>query len=125
MRHLLAPLLIVACLGFPAAAQERSEPPKGDMEEGMSLLERGIDLILRGFMEEMEPTLDEMQRGLEGAARELGPALDQLMALFDDIRNYEAPERLPNGDIIIRRRPDAPPPRPLLPGPDQDGQIEL
>ena len=31
-------------------------------------------------------------------------------ALMDDAKNYQAPERLENGDILIRRRADAPPP---------------
>ncbi|MDF1620231.1 AAA+ family ATPase [Pseudothioclava nitratireducens] len=127
MKRIIAPSLIALSLAAPLAAQDRLEPPAGDVEEGMSLLERGIELILRGFMDEMEPTIDQMQKGLEGAAKELGPAIDQLIALFDDVRNYEAPERLPNGDIIIRRRPDAPPPAPLPGGPvpDENGQIEL
>ena len=32
-----------------------------------------------------------------------------MMAVIDDIGNYDMPEFLPNGDIIIRRSPDAPP----------------
>jgi hypothetical protein len=31
-----------------------------------------------------------------------------MMALVDDMTNYELPEMLENGDIIIRRKPDAP-----------------
>lgn len=52
--------------------------------------------------------LDEVQPHLEG--------LDRMMAFFegiDDIGHYEEPQILPNGDIIIRRRADAPP---LSPG---------
>jgi hypothetical protein len=30
--------------------------------------------------------------------------------MIDDLSAYEMPERLPNGDILIRRRADAPPP---------------
>jgi hypothetical protein len=39
---------------------------------------------------------------------DIGPAMSQMLALIDDIRNYDAPEVLPNGDIIIRRNEDAP-----------------
>jgi putative sigma-54 modulation protein len=39
-------------------------------------------------------------------------AIDKLMAMVDDITNYQAPEMLENGDIIIRRKPDAPPVQP-------------
>lgn len=106
-----------------APPEAPAEPaPEGDMAEGLGLLERGAQMVLRGFLDEIEPKMDEIQRGLGDAAKDLGPALDKLLTLFDDFRNYEAPERLPNGDIIIRRRPDAPPPVPL---PDGDGVTEL
>jgi hypothetical protein len=38
----------------------------------------------------------------------VAPALEKMMALVDDMTNYELPEMLANGDIIIRRKPDAP-----------------
>ena len=38
----------------------------------------------------------------------MGPALADIMAMIDDIKNYSAPELLPNGDIIIRCTPEAP-----------------
>ncbi len=127
-------LALIACLAAsPVLAEEAPSTPQGDMEEGFSLLERGARLLFRGFLDEMGPALDDMQGGLEEAAREMGPALRQLLALVDDVRNYEPPERLPNGDVIIRRRADAPPP-PELPKPPEDvpgstappeGEIEL
>lgn len=119
MKALIAPVLIVSLLAAPVRAQEE----EGDVDRGVTLLEQGAELLLRGLIEEMRPKLDEMQKGLEEAAREMGPKLGQFLALIDDIRNYEAPERLPNGDIVLRRKPGAPPPPPLLseppvPGPD-------
>jgi len=97
---------------------EVPEPgPRDDMAAGRSLVERGAEMFLRGLMDEVAPHLDEMQQGLESAAKELGPKLTHLLDLVDDMRNYEAPERLPNGDIIIRRSPGAPPP-PALPDPE-------
>lgn len=89
------------------------------MEAGRSLVERGAELFLRGLMDEIGPELDEMQKGLGSAAEALGPKLGQFLALIDDVRNYQAPERLPNGDIILRRLPGAPPPPPLLPRDDR------
>ena len=123
MKHRLA-LPALAAFGLAGAltravAQEAPAPePNGrdDMEAGRSLVERGAELFLRGLMDEVGPQLDEMQKGLSEAAKELGPRLSQLMALIDDVKNYQAPERLPNGDIVIRRNPGAPPP-PALPGP--------
>jgi hypothetical protein len=44
---------------------------------------------------------------------------ESLLALMDDIGNYQPPERLPNGDILIRRKPDRPLPPPA------EGEIDL
>jgi hypothetical protein len=43
---------------------------------------------------------------------EMLPFLESLGSLIDDLSAYEMPERLPNGDIIIRRSPDRPWPDP-------------
>ena len=123
MKQLLAPLAVILALSSPAIAQDAP----GDNSEGLSLVERGMRLLLDGFIQEMEPALDEMAK----AMKELEPMARQLVDLIGDVRNYEAPERLENGDIIIRRKADAPPP-PLLPSPDvtpfeapSEGQIDL
>ena len=92
--------LIVLLALSPAAAQEAEDAP----EE----FTRGIEQVLRDLFSEVEPTLRELR--------------DRI----DDLNNYEPPEMLPNGDIIIRRkRPLAPSPGPEQPEPDADGPIEL
>jgi hypothetical protein len=55
-----------------------------------------LDRTLRELMDDVQPTLED--------------ALDYMRSLgaVDDSLNYQMPEILPNGDIIIRRRPDAP-----------------
>lgn len=98
--------------------------PRDDMAAGKSLVERGAEMFLRGLFEEMAPELDEMQKGLGEAAEQLGPRLRELLALVDDMRNYQAPERLPNGDIVIRRLPGAPKPPPL-PAPDDRAKPQM
>ena len=77
---------------------------------------------LRGLMNEMGPSLREM----ESALKDVQPEIRKLLALVDDLRNYQSPERLPNGDILIRRKPDAPP----LVAPDgstppKEGEVDL
>ena len=64
--------------------------------EELRLPER-LDRALREMMEELKPVLDD--------------ALDYMRSFdgLDDPRHYELPQVLPNGDIIIRRREDAPP----------------
>lgn len=75
-------------------------------------------LLLRGLMAELEPGLKE----LGGQLQALEPVLRDLAAKIGDIRNYQAPEQLPNGDIILRRKV------PLLPPalrPPAAGEVEL
>lgn len=96
-------------IALPAAAQD------GDKKEGLSLIERGAELFLRGLMKDIEPAIDDFRTlaeefgpQMQELLIEMGPKLEELLEHIDDITNYEAPEILPNGDIIIRRKPDAP-----------------
>ncbi len=130
MRHLLAAALALPLAAAPVLAQD-AEPETPETDEGFSLMEEGARMIFRGLLNEMGPALDEMegfaedvQPALRQFAEEMGPALAQLMHLIDEVGYYTPPEVLPNGDIIIRRRDDAPPyeaPEDTL----GDGEIEL
>lgn len=107
--------MLMVALALPAVAEE---------EEAPSLMERGFEMFLEGLLQEMEPALDDLQGFAEDmgpAFREFGEAMGPMMRdLFekvDDINLYELPDVLPNGDIIIRRKPDA---EPL-----DDGDIEI
>lgn len=118
-----APLLLCLCLATlppPLAAQTApdsapdSAPDPAPQDEGFSLVEEGAKLLLRGLMQEMEPALDEMGRTLEDLRpmiEEWGPQLRDLARLMGDLENYNPPEILPNGDILIRRK------TPLVPAP--------
>ena len=110
----LIPLALAAALAAaPHAAQEAEEP---------SLLEEGADLLFRGLIEEVAPPLQELA-GIgsellpifETLAREMGPAIAEVAGQIDSITYYEPPVIAPNGDIVLRRRTDAPdwtPPEP-------------
>jgi hypothetical protein len=125
--------LALTLIAAPAFAQETAPAPVPE-EDGFSLVERGAKMVLRGLMTEMQPAIDEMGKAMEevrpaieGFGEEVGPKIRQLLAMIDDIANYDAPVMLPNGDILIRRNaplepkfdPKVPPP----PGPG--GEIEL
>lgn len=104
------------------------DTPPPEVEEGFSLMQKGAELLLKGLMSEMEPALDEMGKALssvEPALKDLQPRLLELLALIDDLTNYQAPERLENGDILIRRKPDAPTPPPLPKTPEPLPQTDL
>jgi hypothetical protein len=97
----------------PLAAQESADSPA----EGLDLMQEGAEMLLRELMEEVQPGLDEMAQSLAA----LEPWMRGLLALVDDIGNYEAPELQANGDILIRRKtgPDVPP----LPAPEAAPEI--
>ena len=97
----------VAPEAMPPAAAPNA--PKSDIDQGTDLLQQGADLLLQGLRKEMAPALDDMRDSLGQAMDEMGPALKDLGAMVGDMKNFEAPEQLPNGDILIRRKADAPP----------------
>lgn len=111
MRH-FATLVICAALAAPAAADVSPRGiEKGDpqVEEGFGLLEEGARSILRGLLDQFEPTLREFA------------------GQIDDLGAYHAPEMLPNGDILLRRKQpgerDLPPPPPDFPQPEPEPDV--
>ncbi|MFD1193271.1 hypothetical protein ACFQ3C_01135 [Seohaeicola saemankumensis] len=134
MRHdfALAALLAIGLTLAPAQAQDSdapAPPETGDQpgDEGLSLMERGARMFLEGMRREMEPALEDLRDlmvdmgpAMQQFMRDMGPAMADLLRRIDDLSAYEAPELLPNGDIIIRRKPDSGP----LP-PPEDGEIDI
>jgi hypothetical protein len=118
MKQILIPVFALSLIAAPLAAQTDAPTP----DDGVSLMEEGAKLLLRGFLTEMEPALDDLQNLAEEMGPrmqlltdQMGPAFAELLGQIDDITQYQAPEFLPNGDIIIRRRDDAPDFVPELP----------
>ena len=125
----MATFAVLLSLASPVFAQE----VETETDQGLSLMEEGARLIMRGLMSEMAPAIDGLRGSVEqmGPAmgefvREMGPGFASVLNRVDDIRHYTAPEFLPNGDIILRRKPDAPL---WSPEPDTDsggsGEVEL
>ena len=104
MKLLFACLLVLSFTAQTVVAQEEDAP---------SLMERGAQQFLEGLLQEMEPAIE----GMRGFMDEMGPALIDLMEEIKDWSNYEPPEVLDNGDIIIRRKP-APETQPVEPMPN-------
>lgn len=101
----LAIFTLMAGLAITPAYGGSAGPEAGTEDRPLS--ER-LDELFRDLMEQMKPALDELLETLE------------VLEGIDSIEHYQRPEILPNGDIIIRRREDAPPlPRPL---PHDDGE---
>ena len=159
MSRLTLTAAVALALGLPALAQDTQAPapsapfemPKADAPPPAAArpfeLPEAEDGVLDNFFSDLigraQPHLEGLAQDLGGLMEDYQPALQELSRLIDDIGNYELPpERLPNGDIIIRRKADAPPPPPLEnlrppegtppaepspaePPPDAPGQIEL
>jgi len=101
---------LVLLLAAPSLPAQEEEPG-----EGRSLMEKGAELFLRGLRQEIDPALegfqgfaDEFGPAMRGFFQEMGPALGDLMERVEDWSMYHPPEFMPNGDIIIRRKDDAP-----------------
>jgi hypothetical protein len=86
MLSCMKPIAILAlCVAFAAPVSAQDEGG-GEMSDGLDLLSEGTRMLLEGLMDE------------------LGPALEGLRENLQDLDAYHAPEMLPNGDIIIRRK---------------------
>lgn len=104
MKQFASLALVFSLFSAPVLAQD-------DDESG--LMQRGVEMFLEGLRQEMSPALDDLQDLAEQAGpsmmnfiTEMGPAFAELLDEVQDWSRYSAPEVLPNGDIIIRRKPD-------------------
>ncbi len=103
MRHLFPICAVTAALAVPTHAEE---------DTGKSLMEQGAELFFEGLRQEMEPALEDLQGlvtqfgpAMQSFFEQMGPALADLAGEIEDWSAYEPPEILPNGDIIIRKKP--------------------
>lgn len=117
MKHALAFALVLALAAMPGAASF-ADDVAGDKsgEDSRSILPDERELRELG---------DLAQEMLRRFAERMQPLAERLGALIDDLDAYAAPEVLPNGDIIIRRKPDAPPRPESAPDIDPKGGIAL
>lgn len=129
LRPALLSLLLLSSL--PLAAQEvapGADDETSKAEEGMNLLGEGARLLFEGLSENLRPRLEalaeQMEPALRDMVREMGPALNDLAEMIGDLNAYHPPERLPNGDIILRRK-DPLPESEATPEPGPDGSIDL
>jgi hypothetical protein len=114
MKHFTSLIVFVVFAG--SAAADDANPP------GLTLMERGALMFMEGILKEMEPAIDELSEltdqmgpALKSFAEEMGPKLTEMLAEVEDWSTYEAPEVLPNGDIIIRRKLPLSEVEPVLP----------
>ena len=113
-----AALILAAVLAAPAPAQTPDAPECPFLAPDCQRLprlfeqfERDLAPLLRDLQTEAEPRLRELERELapllDGLGQRIDPTLRDLGEMLGDLSGWEAPEVLPNGDILIRRRPPA------------------
>lgn len=80
-----------------------------------NLMQEGLSLFLEGLSKEFKPALEDfadfaIELGPEIGAfiEHIGPDLRGLLDEVQDWTAYEAPEILPNGDIILRKKTATP-----------------
>lgn len=100
MRHLLSTAALCVALNAPLSAEEQNP----ELEEGLGLLDQGVRLMMRGLLEEFDPLVEDAERMGEALLPMLESFQSELSGLMGSIDLYHAPEMLPNGDIIIRRK---------------------
>lgn len=103
MKQLLL-ICSLALSSLPAAAQEKS-PPFG--------------------LGDLAPLAENFRELFEGFADDMMPLMEQLADKMSDLNAYEAPEVLPNGDILIRKKPKADDGPDAEPKVNPDGSIDL
>jgi len=94
-RCALLALGLTVALAAPAAsrAQGLTEPGCFPFAPGCASLPR----LLEDLAEGLAPVLDDL-------AGRIDPVLEEVQGLLGDLSGWEAPEILPGGDILIRRR---------------------
>ena len=123
MRHLIL-AAVIAAAAAPAPAQDAPPPPAEEQPSRpiVPFLEdwaNRTEDLMRELMEEVGPEMERLMA-------EMLPELERLGELVGGLSNYELPEIMPNGDIIIRRKPDAPPlPEDFLENRQDDGPVDL
>ncbi|MEM9716646.1 MAG: hypothetical protein AAF826_09025 [Pseudomonadota bacterium] len=95
-------IVYAACLTLALSTPAWAEEPK----QGFSLWD---------LFDEMEMMAEDAMPLMESWMERLQPQLQALGSTIGDLSMYEAPEVLPNGDIIIRRKL----------GPPKEGEIDL
>lgn len=118
---LAVPVFVSAQLWTPPSAAPDEAAPNAEPESGAENdsatdsdpFAGGLENFMQNMLNEAAPHLDRLGRDLGDTVNSLRPVLGDIGKLMDDVKNYQAPERLENGDILIRRRADAPPPPPV------------
>lgn len=98
---------------WPAQSVAPSPEREDRDDRGAEGLEDDMDAVGKELSAMERALLNALRSGIDAFSKDLGPAMDSLNRAIDKMPQYETPEILPNGDILIRRKrkdgPDAAP----------------
>lgn len=121
----------IALITFVALSPELGLAQQSDTQ-GLSQMEKGAQMFLEGMLQEMAPALEgfaglaeKMGPAMRNFARQMGPALGDILEKVEDWDAYEPPKMLPNGDIIIKRKPEPEPDQAPVILLEESPQIEI
>ena len=124
--------MLAATLSLGEQARSQVTPaPEITEDSNREKILRGWDSLVEGLQDELTPGLEALRDwadmagpALESFLEEMGPALTEVINNVRDWTQYETPEILDSGDIIIRRKQDAPPLE-LPSETEEDGPIDI
>ena len=79
-----------------------SSPKRLEILELLAQGEKTVDTLTSELSIDIKLTSAHLK-----ALKEAQPKLMEILGMMDDLKNYHAPEKLPNGDIILRRKTPA------------------
>lgn len=108
MKQILSVPALVLALSIGSLSVTAQPLRAQEAAEGQGWIDWGMSFFGDSLAEEVAPALRDMRALAEQFGPAIAPAVEKLLGLVDDMTNYEMPEMQPNGDILIRRKPDAP-----------------
>ncbi|QOL81462.1 DUF2059 domain-containing protein [Pseudooceanicola spongiae] len=119
MKRILIALALSVPLALPLSAMaEETTPPTSKMQDGLRQ-------FFEGLSDGVGDLTDKTGPALQNFLQQMGPAFEDILGEIKDFSKYEAPQVLPNGDILIRRKDEAPEYMPPVPGENPDGSVDL
>ena len=101
MKHLYAALVI---LFVGVSSSKANEPSLGLIEQSAQFFLRGLLQQLPDELKDLEALTGSLEVSLRSFTQEMAPYLRDLLQQVEDWSEYQAPEVLSNGDIILRKK---------------------
>ena len=106
MKHLYAALVILSIGMSPTQADE---PSLGLIKQNEQFFLKSLLKQLPDALNDLEALTRPLELSLRSFTQEIAPYWGDLLQKVEDWSIYRAPKVLPNGDIILRKKPPTQP----------------